>query len=66
MRPRKIIEALVLQGYTELWIARQAHLAQSTIHRLKMGETRYSRLDTAEKLQKVYKQYGKPEESNVA
>lgn len=66
MRPQKIVELLLSNGYTEGWIATQARIAQSTVHRLKVGDTRHARYDTAEKLQRIYSQYIKLGENNAA
>lgn len=66
MRAQEIIRVLLLKGYTENWIAKQAHIAQSTVHRLKVGDSRYPRYDTVEKLHKIYQQHVKLEGNHAA
>jgi len=58
LKPQEFIRKLILKGFSEKQIANSARVAQSTVHRIKVGDTLYPRIDTAEKLQKIYEKYG--------
>lgn len=60
-KPQDIIKALYLKGFSETWIAKQAGLSQGSISKIKVGDVKYPRIDTAEKLENLYlKVMGQP------
>ncbi|MBN9289071.1 MAG: hypothetical protein BGO43_12385 [Gammaproteobacteria bacterium 39-13] len=65
MHPQKYIYALLNNGFTEHWIAKKVKLAQSTIHRIKVGDVRSPRFDTVEKIKKLYEKQLETSSSNA-
>lgn len=58
LNPQEYIRKLLLRGFSEKRIAEKARVSQSTIHRIKVGDTAYPRIDTADKLQEIYEKNG--------
>tara|TARA_R110002110_G_scaffold390102_1_gene602955 strand:- start:24770 stop:24967 length:198 start_codon:yes stop_codon:yes gene_type:complete len=58
LNPQECIRKLLLRGFSEKKIAEKARVSQSTIHRIKVGDTAYPRIDTADKLQEIYEKHG--------
>lgn len=54
LKPQEFISQLILKGLSEKQIARKVKVSQSTIHRIKVGDTIYPRIDTAEKIYQLY------------
>lgn len=54
LKPQEFIRQLILKGLSEKQIARKVQVSQSTIHRIKVGDTIYPRIDTAEKIYQLY------------
>lgn len=53
LKPQEFIRQLILKGLSEKQIARKVKVSQSTIHSIKVGDTMYPRIDTAEKIHKL-------------
>lgn len=51
---QEVILSLSKSGYSEQWIADKTQISQSSIHKIKNGFVRHPRVDTAEKLEKLY------------
>lgn len=53
-KPQEMVEILCNKGFSEQWIANQANMSQGTIHKIKNGNVRNPRIDTAERLETLY------------
>lgn len=53
-KPQEVVKALCLKGFSEQWIADRAMLSQGSVHKIKTGNIRNPRVDTAERLESLY------------
>lgn len=53
-KPQEVVKELCRQGYSEYWIANEAKMTQGSVNKIKRGQIRNPRVDTAEKLANVY------------
>ena len=53
-KPKEVINILYNKGFSEQWIASNSELSQGSIHKIKHGHIKNPRIDTANKLAKLY------------